>query len=61
MEPDLASPAVNGGNDITCQSDPVSSHDQRGVMRPVGPHCDIGAVEANYLPFRKWFALVEVR
>ena len=61
MEPDLVSPAIDGGNDITCQTDPVSGHDQRGVMRPVGPQCDIGAVEVNYLPIRKWFPLARVQ
>ena len=61
MEPDLASPAINTGNDTICQTDPVSGHDQRGVIRPVGPHCDIGAVEVNYLPFRKWFPLARVQ
>ena len=61
MEPDLASPAMDGVNDTTCQTDPVSGHDQRGVMRPVGPQCDIGAVEVNYLPIRRWFPLTRVQ
>jgi hypothetical protein len=34
------SPAINAGNDATC-----SSTDQRGVARPYGSHCDIGAYE----------------
>ena len=53
MEPDPTSPAIDGGNDITCQTTPVSDHDQRGVTRPQGAHCDIGAVE-RVLPFRLW-------
>jgi len=37
------SPALDKGNDITC-----STTDQRGIVRPVGSHCDIGAYE--YVP-----------
>jgi hypothetical protein len=36
------SPAINAGNDITCET-----IDQRGVVRPQGSHCDMGAYEAN--------------
>jgi len=39
------SPAIDAGNDPTCAADPVSNLDQRGVTRPVGAHCDLGAVE----------------
>lgn len=35
------SPAIDAANDSSC----VAS-DQRGVARPQGPHCDIGAYEA---------------
>jgi predicted outer membrane repeat protein len=34
------SPAINAGNDAKCPPD-----DQRGVARPQGSHCDIGAYE----------------
>jgi len=34
------SPAIHTGNDLSCEST-----DQRGVSRPQGPHCDMGAVE----------------
>jgi hypothetical protein len=34
------SPAIEGGTNTGCPST-----DQRGIMRPVGPKCDIGAVE----------------
>jgi len=34
------SPAINAGDDETC-----SITDQRGVLRPQGSHCDIGAYE----------------
>jgi CSLREA domain-containing protein len=38
--PNASSPAVDAGNDAACPA-----IDQRGVIRPQGPHCDIGAVE----------------
>ena len=37
------SPAIDAGNDGTC-----ASTDQRGVIRPQGSHCDIGAYEYAY-------------
>jgi len=36
------SPAINAGNNANCPS-----KDQRGVNRPQGSHCDIGAYEAE--------------
>ena len=43
------SSAIDAGNDAFC---PVT--DQRGITRPQGVHCDIGAYETNiyrvYLP-----------
>ena len=39
------SPAVNAGATQACKQSPVSKHDQRGVARPQGKACDIGAVE----------------
>ncbi len=36
------SPAINAGNDSGCPN-----IDQRGVSRPVGPQCDIGAFEGT--------------
>lgn len=36
------SPAIHSGNDRSCEST-----DQRGVSRPQGPHCDIGAFEKD--------------
>jgi fibronectin-binding autotransporter adhesin len=41
--PTAASPAINAGDNANCPS-----VDQRGVARPVGPACDIGAVEASF-------------
>lgn len=41
LMPALDSPAVDAGADDVC-----AEADQRGVSRPQGPRCDIGAVEA---------------
>jgi len=39
------SPAIDAANDATCAAAPINNLDQRGVKRPQGAHCDIGAVE----------------
>ncbi|MCL4272133.1 MAG: CSLREA domain-containing protein, partial [Anaerolineales bacterium] len=39
------SPAIDAGDDATCANPPVDNLDQRGVTRPQGSHCDIGAFE----------------
>jgi hypothetical protein len=39
------SPAIDAGDDATCSAAPVNGLDQRGVTRPQGAHCDIGAFE----------------
>lgn len=39
------SPAIDAGDDAVCAADPVNGLDQRGVTRPQGAHCDIGAFE----------------
>ena len=51
MAPGAGSPAIDGAIDATCAA-PVGPPlfgaggvDQRGVTRPQGPHCDIGAYE----------------
>ncbi len=41
------SPAIDAGDDATCAAAPVNNLDQRGVTRPVGAHCDIGAYEGS--------------
>jgi hypothetical protein len=41
----LGSPALDFANDTVCSSSPVDGLDQRGVVRPQGSHCDIGAFE----------------
>jgi CSLREA domain-containing protein len=40
------SDALEGGNNVICGSAGVASVDQRGITRPIGPACDIGAFEA---------------
>ncbi len=37
--------AIDAANDAMCAAAPVNSLDQRGVPRPQGAHCDIGAFE----------------
>ena len=39
------SPALDAAVDAICAAPPVNNLDQRGVKRPQGAHCDIGAVE----------------
>ena len=39
------SPAIDAGDDAICAAAPVSGVDQRGVKRPQGAHCDLGAYE----------------
>jgi hypothetical protein len=45
MAPGPDSPAIDAAIDAICAADPINKLDQRGVARPQGPHCDIGAVE----------------
>jgi hypothetical protein len=40
------SAALDAANDAICAAPPVDNRDQRGVTRPQGLHCDIGAYEA---------------
>ncbi|MBX3012695.1 MAG: CSLREA domain-containing protein [Caldilineaceae bacterium] len=40
------SPAINGGDNGICAAAPVNGLDQRGVFRPQGASCDLGAYEA---------------
>jgi hypothetical protein len=47
------SPAIDAGSDAACAAAPVGGKDQRGIARPLGAHCDIGAFEyqvVNPLP-----------
>ena len=44
------SAAIDAADDAICGAPPVNSLDQRGVVRPQGPHCDIGAVEQIFEP-----------
>jgi hypothetical protein len=49
--PQPASPAINHGNNAACPA-----IDQRGVPRPLGGTCDIGAIEVEFYP-RQFFPL----
>ncbi len=40
------SAAIDAGDNAVCAASPVNNVDQRGVVRPQGTGCDIGAVEA---------------
>ena len=48
------SPAIDTGDNATCAAAPVNNLDQRGIPRPQGDNCDIGAFEwpvaTIYLP-----------
>lgn len=44
------SPAINVADNATCAAPPVSGIDQRGVIRPQGLVCDIGAYEYGAVP-----------
>ena len=44
------SPAIDAGDDHTCAAAPASNLDQRGISRPQGPRCDIGAYEVVQTP-----------
>ncbi|MBE7474464.1 MAG: DUF11 domain-containing protein [Anaerolineales bacterium] len=39
------SPGINAADNAACAADPINNVDQRGVLRPQGAFCDIGAVE----------------
>jgi Phospholipid methyltransferase len=43
------SAALGAADDDLCAADPVNNLDQRGVTRPQGVHCDIGAYEKGVL------------
>ena len=47
------SAAIDAANDAICADAPVNNRDQRGIPRPYGPHCDIGAYEATLRPMTR--------
>ena len=58
------SAAVDAANDAICAADPVNNLDQRGATRPLGSHCDIGAVEQKPyppLPSRMWLPVIRAQ
>ena len=51
------SPAINAGDNAACaDANTVNNLDQRGVARPVGDTCDIGAYEFSGNPENDFFA-----
>jgi hypothetical protein len=40
------SPAIDAAGDQACADPTVDGTDQRGIPRPIGSSCDIGAFEA---------------
>lgn len=44
------SAAINAGNNSACAAPPVNNLDQRGVTRPIGIACNIGAIEGTTYP-----------
>ena len=44
--PQAGSPAIDTGSNAVCAGPNVNNIDARGVTRPQGPQCDLGAVEA---------------
>jgi len=51
------SAAIDAADDAICAATPVNNLDQRGIVRPQGPHCDIGAFEAT-LPPRAYLPII---
>jgi hypothetical protein len=47
MLPGPGSLAIDAGDDAICAAPPINNLDQRGHARPVGAHCDVGAVEVG--------------
>ncbi len=43
------SQAIDAGDPVSCSAN-TENHDERGVPRPQGTNCDIGAVEYGYMP-----------
>lgn len=46
----MTSPARDTGDNAVCSSAPVNGVDQRGIGRPVGTLCDLGAIEGSLEP-----------
>jgi predicted outer membrane repeat protein len=44
------SPAIDAGDDTVCAAASVNSQSQNGLIRPQGPHCDIGSYEVDAMP-----------
>lgn len=57
MAPGSGSAAIDAGLDETCEAPPINNIDQRGVVRPQGEHCDIGAVEQNGVSLSRFWPI----
>jgi predicted outer membrane repeat protein len=51
-----SSAAIDAADDAVCAAAPVNNLDQRGITRPQGPHCDIGAFEVA--PHRTFLPMI---
>jgi CSLREA domain-containing protein len=59
------STAIGTGDNTTCAAAPVNGVDQRGIPRPQGTHCDIGAYEylqtfADVAPSHQYWLDIEI-
>jgi CSLREA domain-containing protein len=52
------SPALNAGDNAACAAFPVNGVDQRGLRRPYGPICDVGAHEEQP-PFQLYVPVIQ--
>lgn len=52
------SPAIDAGDDDACAAEPVNGLDQRGVSRPQGSACDIGAYEVEVAGYILYFPII---
>ena len=55
MAPGNSSAAIDAGDNTVCaDTNTVNNLDQRGVARPQGTHCDVGAFEASFIYGQKF-------
>lgn len=57
MAPGFGSAAIDAALDDTCAASPINNFDQRGIARPQGEHCDIGAVEQNGVSLTRFWPI----
>lgn len=59
--PQLGSLAIDNADSADCAAEPILNRDQRGVARPLGLACDLGAHEASETILAAGFELVSGR